>query len=185
MKTKIILTEKQLEKLTKRIKTLNEDKFSVEPKVKRTPRERDIDKLFGSYTNYIPDDVIRYMRKNPRLIVRRLAKIYGIDKLMSYLKIQKNNYNGTIPKFSDLVKQGVPKPNKATFIEYFSDEFSFSIDITRFEEEDEYLVESGLYVDIYDSDDYYRTIEYFDTYHEALKQAELDYNEMMDIINMF
>lgn len=89
---KIILTESEITKIIRKsIETkLNEDKFSVEPEVSRQPRERDIDSLFGKYTYHVPDDVIRYMRKNPALIVKRLLDIYGEDKLMNYVDMARN-----------------------------------------------------------------------------------------------
>lgn len=84
---KIILTESDITKIVKKSieRKLNEDKFSVEPEVPRQPRERDIDNLFGKYTYHVPDDVIRYMRKNPALIIKRLVDIYGEDKVRQYI----------------------------------------------------------------------------------------------------
>ena len=84
---KIVLTESDITKIVKKSieKKLNEDKFSVEPEISRQPRERDIDNLFGKYTYHVPDDVIRYMRKNPALIVKRLVDIYGEEKMRHYI----------------------------------------------------------------------------------------------------
>ena len=84
---KIILTESDITKIVRKSiqNKLNEDKFSVEPEIPRQPRETEIDRLFGKYTYHVPDDVIRYMRKNPALIVKRLLDIYGEDKLMNYV----------------------------------------------------------------------------------------------------
>lgn len=84
---KIILTESEITKIIKKSieNHLNEDKFSVEPQVSRQPRERDVDSLFGKYTYHVPDDVIRYMRKNPALIIKRLVDIYGEDKVKTYI----------------------------------------------------------------------------------------------------
>jgi len=89
---KIILTESEITKIVRKSieNKLNEDKFSVEPEVSRQPREKDIDSLFGKYTYHVPDDVIRYMRKNPALIVKRLLDIYGEDKLMNYVDMARN-----------------------------------------------------------------------------------------------
>jgi len=89
---KIILTESEITKIVRKSiqNKLNEDKFSVEPEILRRPRERDIDNLFGKYTYHVPDDVIRYMRKNPALIVKRLLDIYGEDKLMNYVDMARN-----------------------------------------------------------------------------------------------
>ena len=84
---KITLTESDITKIVKKSieRKLNEDKFSVEPEVSRQPRERDIDQLFGKYTYHVPDDVIRYMRKNPALIVKRMVDIYGEEKMRQYI----------------------------------------------------------------------------------------------------
>lgn len=41
--------------------------------------------VFGKYSEEIPPIVIRYMRKNPRLIIQRLKSIYG-DKIFDYLE---------------------------------------------------------------------------------------------------
>ena len=84
---KITLNESDITKIVKKSieRKLNEDKFSVEPEISRQPRERDIDNLFGKYTYHVPDDVIRYMRKNPSLIVKRLVDIYGEEKMRRYI----------------------------------------------------------------------------------------------------
>ena len=84
---KFVLTESDITKIVKKSieRKLNEDKFSVEPDIPRQPRERDIDNLFGKYTYHVPDDVIRYMRKNPALIIKRLVDIYGEDKVKQYV----------------------------------------------------------------------------------------------------
>ena len=89
---KIILTESDITKIVRKSiqNKLNEDKFSVEPEVPRQPRETEIDRLFGKYTYHVPDDVIRYMRKNPALIVKRLLDIYGEDKLINYVDMARN-----------------------------------------------------------------------------------------------
>lgn len=89
---KIILTESDITKIVRKSiqNKLNEDKFSVEPEVPRQPRETEIDRLFGKYTYHVPDDVIRYMRKNPAHIVKRLLDIYGEDKLMNYVDMARN-----------------------------------------------------------------------------------------------
>jgi hypothetical protein len=33
--------------------------------------------MFGKYEDQIPNDILRYMRKNPQLMMDRMAKIYG------------------------------------------------------------------------------------------------------------
>ena len=51
--------------------------FSVEPTVKMIPREKEVESLFGKYKEQVPNDVLRYIRKNPQLIMDRLVRIYG------------------------------------------------------------------------------------------------------------
>lgn len=64
----------------------NEDIFTVEPELGSFPREEDISKVFGKYKGHIPDDVLRYMRKNPRRIVKALAEVYGEKQILDYLR---------------------------------------------------------------------------------------------------
>lgn len=45
--------------------------------------------VFGKYSEDVPPIVIRYMRKNPRMIVKRLYDIYG-DKMMEYIEDAQN-----------------------------------------------------------------------------------------------
>ncbi len=86
---RLILTESDITKIVRKAieNKLNEDKFSVEPDTLRRPREKDIDALFGKYTYHVPDDVIRYMRKNPALIIKRMVNIYGKDAVMKYVNM--------------------------------------------------------------------------------------------------
>lgn len=65
---------------------LNEDIFTVEPDVPETPRERDLSRVFGKYLGHIPDNVLRYMRKNPHRIVKALVDVYGEDKIQEYIR---------------------------------------------------------------------------------------------------
>ena len=92
MKKIIRLTESDLTKLVKKIIVENDEEFdneigkpefSVEPHVKKQPREKEIEGLFGKYDEQISADILRYMRKNPQLIMNRLAKIYG-KKFLDY-----------------------------------------------------------------------------------------------------
>jgi len=78
----------------KRRKTLSEDRTDYEMSGARSrkdyvsnPRERDITGMFGKYSEDVPPMVIRYMRKNPEAIVKRLYKIYG-DKIYDYIPQQ-------------------------------------------------------------------------------------------------
>ena len=67
---KIKLTETELINLIK--KSIKESEFSLEPYDSEYPRESGIKGIFGKYTPEVPNVVIRYMRKNPRLIFDRL-----------------------------------------------------------------------------------------------------------------
>ena len=84
------LTESDLQKFVQKIIKETEeeelnigDEFSVEPHVRKQPREKQIEKMFGRYDDQIPNDILRYMRKNPQLMMDRLCRIYG-DKFLDY-----------------------------------------------------------------------------------------------------
>lgn len=114
MKKKVIkFNEQEIEKLVKKIireeklqkrKSLSEDRTDYEMSGTRTrgeyvsnPRERDVTSMFGKYGADVPPTVIRYMRKNPAAIMKRLYKIYG-DKIYDYIPQQnvdiEENING-------------------------------------------------------------------------------------------
>jgi hypothetical protein len=83
MKKTIRLTETELTSLIK--KMVKESDFTVEPNIETSPREKDVKSVFGKkYGAYIPMDVLRYLRKNPALVFKRLYDIYG-DKSFEYL----------------------------------------------------------------------------------------------------
>jgi hypothetical protein len=83
MKKTVRLTETELASLIK--KMVKESDFTVEPNIETSPRERDVKSVFGKkYGAYIPMDVLRYLRKNPALVFKRLYDIYG-DKSYEYL----------------------------------------------------------------------------------------------------
>ena len=54
---------------------------------KPTPREKGIEKVFGKYGDDMDPAVIRYMRKNPDAILRRMAKQYP-DIYMRHTPVQ-------------------------------------------------------------------------------------------------
>jgi hypothetical protein len=86
---KLVISESELTKLIqKAVETkLNEDiesDFSVEPNVPKTPTEDRLEDVFGKYSGEVPADVVRYMRKNPKLIITRLLDIYG-QKMINYM----------------------------------------------------------------------------------------------------
>jgi len=81
------LTESELNNIVKRV--LNEQDYSTDVERTTQPREKDLKSIFGQkYGAYIPNDVIRYMRKNPKQIFARLFDIYGDDAYM-YLDMAK------------------------------------------------------------------------------------------------
>ena len=93
------LNEKDIEGLVKKI--MSEDKNMNEAWPKRElerkatsfrradfnpyKREKDVQKIFGKYSEDVPPQVIQYMRKNPASIIRRLVDIYGIDEVYNYI----------------------------------------------------------------------------------------------------
>ncbi len=76
--------KKKIEPITEEsdIEPVNQG-FKVEPNVRFQPREKEIQGIFGKYDEIIPNDILRYMRKNPQLVMNRLAKIYG-EKFLDY-----------------------------------------------------------------------------------------------------
>ena len=88
MKKIIKLTENDLEKIVKRVVKESGD-YSIEPEIPTQPRERDVKSVFGQkYGAYIPNDVLRYMRKSPARIFQRLYELYG-DRAYEYLDMAK------------------------------------------------------------------------------------------------
>ena len=105
----------------KRRKTLSEDRTDYEMSGARSrsdyvsnPRERDVTGMFGKYAEDVPPIVIRYLRKNPEAIVKRLYKIYG-DKIFDYLPQQEmeegyDNYMDDVHEDDKWIKKAVEKP---------------------------------------------------------------------------
>jgi hypothetical protein len=91
MKKVVRIDENQLINIIERaVKEQEEEKFTIEPHVGKIPREKQLQGMFGEYNNQIPNDILRYMRKNPQLIMNRLAKIYGNNFLKYTEKAHKN-----------------------------------------------------------------------------------------------
>jgi len=55
-----------------------------------TPREKEIQGVFGQYGEDVPPPVLRYLRKNPKALIKRLYGIYG-EKLHDYISDHANN----------------------------------------------------------------------------------------------
>ena len=64
------------------------------PSVSLTPQEKKLQGVFGRYEPEVSGDVLRYMRKNPRLILQRLIDIYG-DKFFTMVDIEKQKFDNT------------------------------------------------------------------------------------------
>jgi len=54
---------------------------------KPTPREVELSNVFGKYSEDMPPAVIRYIRKNPRLIIKNLYDVYG-ENIYDYIPPQ-------------------------------------------------------------------------------------------------
>jgi len=50
-----------------------------------TAREIEMSGVFGKHAEDVPPTTIRYMRKNPGAIIKRLADMYGVDKIKNWL----------------------------------------------------------------------------------------------------
>lgn len=93
MEKRIRLNENDIERLV--VKILNEATPKKEIERKETkyrksefepyPREEDISSIFGAYAEDVPANVIEYLRKNPASVIKKLIKIYGKEKVQSYL----------------------------------------------------------------------------------------------------
>ena len=89
MKKVIKLKESEIAHLVKRV--LEEQDYTADSERGTEPREKDIKSMFGKkYGPYIPNDVIRYLRKNPQQIFKKLYEIYG-EKSFDYLNKAKGS----------------------------------------------------------------------------------------------
>jgi len=88
MKKVIRLNESDLTNIVKRV--LSESDYSTDVERPTSDRERQAKSLFGDkYGSYIPNDVIRYIRKNPAQFFKKLYEMYG-DAAYDYLDKAKN-----------------------------------------------------------------------------------------------
>lgn len=88
----IKLTQKDLTNIVKRV--IEEQDYSSDVERPTSGREKEIKSIFGDkYSKYIPNDVIRYLRKNPSQVFERLYSIYG-DKAYEYLDRAKSKKGG-------------------------------------------------------------------------------------------
>jgi hypothetical protein len=83
MKKIVKLSESDLENIIKRV--ISESDYSTDVERPTSDRERQAKSLFGDkYGSYIPNDVIRYIRKNPAQFFKKIYSMYG-DKAYEYL----------------------------------------------------------------------------------------------------
>ena len=91
MKKVIRLNESDLTNIVKRV--LSESDYSTDVERPTSDRERQAKSLFGDkYGYYIPNDVIRYIRKNPAQFFKKLYEMYG-EAAYDYLDKAKERTN--------------------------------------------------------------------------------------------
>lgn len=149
---KFTITESELTNIIQKsvLKKLQEQEFSVEPDVPMTKREKELENLFGSYGGEIPADVLRYMRKNPKLIMQRLFDIYG-EKLMDYMPYPEDEIEdaevGDIPGFEGTKDALASLSIREQEEEMEDDSHKYPVDDVMFElddsDVDEIMSESG------------------------------------------
>lgn len=83
---KISIKESDLRNIIQ--ETLNKSNFDL------TPQETKLKGVFGRYEPEVSDELVRYMRKNPRLIIQRLMDIYG-EKFFTMVDREKQNWPDT------------------------------------------------------------------------------------------
>ena len=109
MRKIIKLTRQELvEQIRKSItKNLNESDYSTDVERGTQPREYEVKSIFGGkYSRYIPNDVLRYMRKNPALIFQRLFDIYG-EEAFTYLQKAKDKKGGFSSEMDEPMMEAV------------------------------------------------------------------------------
>jgi hypothetical protein len=91
MKKIVKLSESDLENIIKRV--ISESDYSTDVERPTSDRERQAKSLFGDkYGSYIPNDVIRYIRKNPAQFFKKIYEMYG-DRAYDYLDKAKSRTN--------------------------------------------------------------------------------------------
>ena len=82
------LSESDLSKIIKKV--ISEHDYSSYVTRQTSDRERQVKSIFGDkYGSYIPNDVLRYIRKNPAQFFKKIYEMYG-DKAYDYLDNAKN-----------------------------------------------------------------------------------------------
>ena len=76
--------------------TVLEQDYSSDTERPTSDRERQAKSLFGDkYGAYIPNDVIRYIRKNPAQFIKKIYQMYG-DRIYDYLDKAKRQNNDEV-----------------------------------------------------------------------------------------
>jgi len=75
---------------------------------RQSPREKDIESVFGQYREEIPPSVLRYMRKNPEKIVKRLYDIYG-QQMFDYISPNLKDNPQYEVSIEDIVRENLRK----------------------------------------------------------------------------
>ena len=75
---------------------------------RQSPREKDIEDVFGQYSEEIPPSVLRYMRKNPEKIVKRLYDIYG-QQMFDYISPNLKDNPQYEVSIEDIVRENLRK----------------------------------------------------------------------------
>ncbi len=76
--------------------TVLEQDYSSDSERPTSDRERQAKSLFGDkYGAYIPNDVIRYIRKNPAQFIKKIYQMYG-DRVYDYLDKAKRQSNDEV-----------------------------------------------------------------------------------------
>ena len=90
MKKKVKIYESEIKRAVRRgiMQNLFEqhemkDTYS-KSKYRQSPKEAEIEGVFGQYGEEIPPAVLRYMRKNPKRIIERLYDVYG-QQMFDYI----------------------------------------------------------------------------------------------------
>lgn len=80
---KVKLTEKDLTRLISKV--IEEQDYTSDVDRPTSDREKEIKSAFGDkYGKYLPNDVVRYLRKNPAQLFKKLYDIYG-ENAFKYL----------------------------------------------------------------------------------------------------
>ena len=78
--------------------------------LKKYPREKEIEGVFGKYGGKIPPEVLQYLRKNPKSVINRLQNIPGYDKyfteeFISSAEYLTQNANDRIKSFKNFLNE--------------------------------------------------------------------------------